>query len=200
MALVLRLRVNTTAIWIKDGETLTLIKRLPSTTNQADTVISKVKYEIVPPWPSRSRRDQRRRPLLATDRCRSRRGPREQLGRWRGLEIFQLHRGTHREQRLASMLAGSAGEVYLDDIRLVHGTVARPDRISSATGLRNQPGQRVVVLEAAIRVPAHLSAFTRRPAPLAAAHAAHSGSSSAALYQDIAHAIFFEQLHGELLV
>lgn len=34
----------------KDGETLSLVRIAP-TTNQADTVISKVKYEIVPPWP-----------------------------------------------------------------------------------------------------------------------------------------------------
>jgi hypothetical protein len=104
----------------KDGETLTLAKAAP-TTNLADTVISKVKYEIVTPWPSGPAATNSGVSLQLID-------PAQDVARvsnWgesSGWKFFSHTTNQISGARLSFWL-NIAGTLYIDDIRFVHGSV-----------------------------------------------------------------------------
>ncbi len=103
-----------------DGETLTLAKAAP-TTNQADTVISKVKFEIVTPWPSGPAATNSGTSLQLID-------PAQDVARvsnWgesTGWKFFSHTTNQISGARLSFWL-NIAGTVYMDDVRFVHGSV-----------------------------------------------------------------------------
>ena len=103
----------------KDGETLTLVK-VSANTNLADTVISKVKYEVVPPWPTEPAQTNSGVSLQLIDASQdhARVSNWDAAGGWKFFSYTAEPDGA----RLAFWL-DVAGEIFIDDIRLVHGTV-----------------------------------------------------------------------------
>lgn len=103
----------------KDGETLTLVKAAANT-NLADTVISKVKYEAVAPWPAEPAQTNSGVSLQLVDASQdhARVSNWDAAGGWKFFSYTAQPDGA----RLALWL-DVAGEIFIDDIRLVHGTV-----------------------------------------------------------------------------
>ncbi len=103
-----------------DGETLTLIQQAFAT-NETDRIIDKVKCEAVAPWPANAAATNSGAALQLIDSAQDN----ARVSNWddgSGWRFFSAT-GTPGGTRLHLYLDG-AGDVYLDDIRLVLGTVA----------------------------------------------------------------------------
>lgn len=105
----------------RDGESLSLIRRA-LTTNESDTVIDRVKYEIAPPWPSAPGRTNGGVALQLIDAA-------QDNGRvsnwddgtgWRFASFFNVPNSS---TPTLYLYLDAAGEVLIDDVRVVHGTV-----------------------------------------------------------------------------
>src|SRR5205085_10004221 len=104
----------------KDGETLTLAK-IASTTNQADTIISKVKYEVVAPWPSAPAGTNSGVSLQLIDPAQDA----ARVSNWGDGSGWRFVSFTTNQISSArvSLWLNVAGTLYLDDIRYVYGGV-----------------------------------------------------------------------------
>ena len=105
----------------KDGETLQLV-RIALTTNLADTVISKVKYEIVAPWATRPGATNSGVSLQLIDAAQDV----ARVSNWDdgfGWKFFSLT-GVPTGQRLSLWLDVTNEPVHIDDVRFVHGSIA----------------------------------------------------------------------------
>src|SRR5205085_6277597 len=103
------------------GEILSLIKR-GLTTNDADVVINKVKYEAATPWPLRPGLTNSGFSLQLIDPAQDN----ARVSNWddsSGWRFFSFTAKPGSGSRLYLYLDGS-GDVYLDDLKLVHGTLA----------------------------------------------------------------------------
>ncbi|HEY5911572.1 MAG TPA: lamin tail domain-containing protein [Verrucomicrobiae bacterium] len=107
-----------------DGETLTLIK--PGTNTQADLVVDKIRYGSAAPWPAAANTPGTSLQLvdLAQDTWR--------VGNWAGATtnmtvepqwLYATRSGNANSSTLTIWLE-SAGDIYLDDMKLVSGNVA----------------------------------------------------------------------------
>ena len=103
----------------KDGETLQLV-RIALTTNLADTVISKVKYEIVAPWATRPGATNSGVSLQLIDAAQDV----ARVSNWDdgfGWKFFSLT-GVPTGQRLSLWLDVTNEPVHIDDVRFVQGS------------------------------------------------------------------------------
>src|SRR5207247_406973 len=105
------------------GETLTLIKR-GQTTNDADVVINKVKYDSVAPWSTRAAATNSGVALQLIDPMQdnARVSNWDDGASWRFFS-FTAKPSSTSSPRLFLWLDG-ANDIYLDDIKLVLGSVA----------------------------------------------------------------------------
>ncbi|HTD65517.1 MAG TPA: lamin tail domain-containing protein [Candidatus Limnocylindria bacterium] len=101
----------------RDGETLSLM-RLPSVSNPAETIISKVKYEIVAPWPLVATNGGAALQLVDASQDASRVSNWDDGSNWKFFSYTAQPGGN----RLALWLQ-NAGEIFIDDVRLVQGLV-----------------------------------------------------------------------------
>ena len=103
----------------QDGETLTLV-RVAASTNLPDTVISKVKYEAAAPWSAAAGETNGGAALQLLDGTQdhARVSNWESAGDWR----FFSFTGKPNGNRVGLWLS-AAGEIFLDDLQLVHGPV-----------------------------------------------------------------------------
>ncbi len=103
----------------RDGETITLL-RLAQNTNETDTVITKVKYQITTPWPSRPGTTNGGVALQLIDPSQDN----ARVSNWddgTGWKFF-TYTGRPQSQRLSVWL-DTIGEVFIDEISLVLGDV-----------------------------------------------------------------------------
>jgi hypothetical protein len=101
-----------------DGETLTLIK--PGATPEQDLVINKVRYEAVAPWPAAANGGGASLQLIDARQDNSRVANWSDGAGWRFFSFTGTPGGTN-----LLLFLNAAGELFLDDISLVAGTVPR---------------------------------------------------------------------------
>jgi len=104
----------------KDGETLTLVK-VAASTNLPDTIISKVKYEARAPWSEAAAQTNSGVSLQLVDLTQDH----ARVSNWEGAADWRFvsRTGVPNGNRLAFWL-NAAGEVFVDDVQLVLGSVA----------------------------------------------------------------------------
>jgi hypothetical protein len=100
------------------GETLTLIK--PGATSAEDMVINKVRYEADAPWPAGAKGGGASLQLIDAAQDNSRVANWSDGGGWRFFSFTGIPGGTN-----LLLFLSAAGELFLDDISLVAGSVPR---------------------------------------------------------------------------
>jgi len=107
----------------RGGETVSLIKRALST-NEVDVVVDRVKYEAVAPWMSKAAATNSGAALQLIDSVQDN----ARVSNWDDGSGWHYYTYTARPSSSSSprfyVWLDAAGEVYIDDIRLVQGTVA----------------------------------------------------------------------------
>ncbi|MBN2506876.1 MAG: lamin tail domain-containing protein [Verrucomicrobia bacterium] len=103
-----------------DGETLTLLK--PGPTPDQDLVIDRVRYEPAAPWAAEAAGAGASLQVIDPARDNSRAGNWGSTAEWR----YMTATGTANSSRLYVYLAG-VGDLFIDEMKLVAGTVAEAD-------------------------------------------------------------------------
>ena len=100
------------------GETLSLIK--PGATPEADQVVDRVTYDSAPPWPAAADGQGASLQLLDPARDHNRVGNWSDGGGW---HFYSFTGNVATSTRLSFYFETAGGDIYLDDISLVLGTV-----------------------------------------------------------------------------
>jgi hypothetical protein len=105
-----------------DGETLTLFR--PGPAPDSEVVVDRVRYEPRAPWPARADGSGPALQLIDPDQDNSRVSNWSDGSGWRFLSLTADTRNTAASNFVFYLQDGTNADVYIDDVRLVAGTVA----------------------------------------------------------------------------